>query len=99
MESFKKRLAKELLHLLLNELTEDQREWIKIQQQQKSSPDTDDPKILEIQNTIKGLYSKEELHAKSRPLFKKILEDYVKFMSEDLDERKTTQLKKIVARF
>ncbi len=96
LESFKKKLANELLKSIQGELPKDQQEWVK---QQTPNSGANDQKALEIKDLIKNRYPEKELFAKSRPVFKRLLEDYAKFMSQDLSQEKTGQLKDLVEKF
>ena len=95
LESFKKKLANDLFDSVKNALPQAEQDWIK---SHAASVNPHDPKVAEIRDEIKSLYPKEEWYEKSRVSFKKILEEYVDFMSRDLnlDENKTAQLRKIV---
>ncbi len=89
--TFKKKLAFELLKSIQGELPQSQQDWLA-----KQNQDMNDPMFLEIQKTIKEMYSQEVLYDKSKPLFKKLVSDYVEFMSEGLDSESTSKLKEIV---
>lgn len=91
MESFKKKLAFEILKSLEAELPQDQKEWLS----KNTTAEPNDPKILEIQSSVKGLYSSQALFEKSRPIFKKLLENYIEFMSSDLNPEEVSKLKAI----
>lgn len=90
LESFKKKLAAEVLQAIEKELPQDQQEWLK---ENMAKGDPHDPKVAEVRSYIHGKYSKEELQEKARPLFKKILRDYVAFMSQGLEAEKAEKLK------
>lgn len=90
LQTFKKKLAFELLKSIQAELPQDQQDWL-IQ----ANPDMQDSKLLEIQETIKNMYSEEALYEKSKPLFKKLVSDYVEFMSEGLEPESVVKLKEI----
>ena len=94
LESFKKKLANDLFDSVKRELPQEQQSWIK---DHMNSANSRDPKIAEIQNTIKNLYPQEVLYEKSRAVFKKILEEYINFMSRELDlgQEKTARLREI----
>jgi len=91
LETFKKKLAFELLKSVQGELSQDQQEWLS-----QANPDIQDPKFKEIQETIKNKYTKDQLYERTKLLFKKSLEDYVGFMSQDLGAEETTKLREIV---
>ncbi|MBI2674792.1 MAG: hypothetical protein HYX22_03625 [Candidatus Yanofskybacteria bacterium] len=90
LETFKKKLAFELLESVKGELPQDQQGWLS-----QAAPDMGDPKFVEIQNTIKGMYTNEQLYEKSKPIFKKLLEDYVAFMSQGISIEEVAKLKEI----
>ena len=50
---------------------------------------------MEIQETIKTMYSEEQLYEKSKPVFKSILDEYINFMSKDLSFSDSSKLKEI----
>lgn len=91
LQVFKKKLAFELLKSIQRELSQDQQDWIAT-----GSQDTNDPIFSELQKTIQEKYSQEVLYEKSKPMFKKLVSDYVEFMSEGLDSESTAKLKEIV---
>ncbi len=91
LQTFKKKLAFELLKSIQGELPQDQQDWLS-----KENRDMSDPMFSEIQKTIQGMYSQEVLYEKSRPIFKKLVADYTEFMSEGLDPESTAKLKEIV---
>ncbi len=95
LESFKKKLANDLFDSVKMELHEEQQIWIK---DHMTSANSRDPKIAEIQNAIRALYSAETIHEKSRRAFKRILEEYINFMYRELDlgQEKTARLREIV---
>ena len=91
LQTFKKKLAFELLKSIQGELPQNQKDWLV-----KESQDMNDPIFSEIQRTIQEMYSQETLYDKSKPLFKKLVSDYVEFMSEGLDPESMAKLKEIV---
>lgn len=91
LQTFKNKLALELLKSIQEELPQDQQDWLS-----KGSQDMNDPVFSEIQKTIQEMYSQEQLYEKSKPLFKKLLLDYVEFMSDSLDSGSADKLKEIV---
>lgn len=95
-ENFKKRLAFELLKEVRVKLPQEQQAWI--DELQTQSPSPTDPKILQLQNTISQLYSEEELHERSKAVFKRILNDYVVFMSSGLEPEKVSKLNDVLTR-
>ena len=98
LESFKKKLANVLLNSVRGELPDEQQSWIKDHMTSASSGDS---KIAEIQNSIRALYSLGALHEQSRTAFKKILKEYIDFMSKNLDlkQEQTAKLREIVGKF
>lgn len=88
LQTFKKKLAFELLKSIQGELPQNQQDWIV-----KGSGDMTDSVFSEIQKTIGEMYSQEVLYEKSKPLFKKLVLDYIEFMSEGLDPESTAKLK------
>ena len=91
LQTFKKKLAFELLKSIQGELPQNQQDWLA-----NGGKDMSDPVFLEIQKTIHEMYSQEVLYEKSKPVFKKIISDYVEFMSEGLDPESTAKLKEIL---
>ncbi len=90
LQTFKKKLAFELLKSIQGELPQNQKDWLA-----KNGQDMTDPMFPEIQKTIQETYSQEVLYEKSKPLFKKLISDYVEFMSEGLDQESNDKLKQI----
>ena len=80
LESFKRKLAFELLKSIEPQLPPDQQEWMR-----QAAPNIQEPKFKEIQQTIASMYSEEELYQRSQPIFKTMLDDYIVFMSRGLD--------------
>lgn len=97
LESFKKKLAAELLNSMKDKLSAEQQEWVK-NQSGGAGISQDDPKIAEIQQTIRGLYSEEELHQKSKEIFRKLLREYVQFMSSGLEADSVSKLNNLLTR-
>lgn len=97
LESFKRKFAAELLNSMKDKFSVEQQEWIN-GQSGGSELKQDEPKFIEIQQTIKELYPEEELYQKSKEIFRKLLEDYVQFMSSDLESDKTSKLNDLLAR-
>ena len=93
---FKKKLTSELLKAVQGELPEDEQKWIN--EVMPTSSDPTDPKVLEIKNKIGELFSENDLYDRSRLAFKKIVADYVNFMSKDLDQGKISKIEEIVAK-
>ncbi len=91
LQTFKKKLAFELLKSIQGELPQEQQDWLA-----NGGGDMNDPVFLEIQKTIQEMYSQEVLYDKTKPLFRKLVSDYVEFMSEDLDPESTAKLKEIL---
>ncbi len=90
LQTFKKKLAFELLNSFKGELPQDQQDWLA-----NGKGDMNDPMFSEVQKTIQEMYSQEVLYEKSKPLFKKLVLDYVEFMSEGLEPESVTKLKNI----
>ena len=95
-ESFKKKLISDLFQSLKDKLPEDQQEWIKGQDKNTNPQDSHIP---QIQETIRNMYSEEELHNRSREVFRLILKDYVNSMSKKIEHEKAKQLDQIVESF
>jgi len=93
LETFKRKLSSEVLLSIQAELPKDQQDWLR---ENISSANTQEPMIAEIGKFVHDKYTKEELHEKARPLFKKVLEDYIAFMSQGLEAEKTEKLKMVV---
>lgn len=96
LDGFKRKLANELLLAASDALSVEQKEWL---EKKMVSAAPDDPQLLDIQKSIYKKYSVDDLVAKSRPIFKSMLEDYVRFMSKDLSAEKAERLEKIVNGF
>ena len=92
LQTFKKKLAFELLKSVQRELPQNQQDWLA-----KQSQDMNNPIFSEIQKTIQEMYSQEVLYEKTKPMFKKLVSDYVDFMSEGLEPESTAKLKEIVS--
>ncbi len=91
LQTFKKKLAFELLKSIQGELPQNQQDWLA-----KDGQDMNDPVFSEIQKTIQGMYNQEVLYDKSKPLFKKLVSDYVEFMANGLEAESTAKLKEIL---
>lgn len=96
LESFKRKLAAELLNSVKDKLPAEQQEWIN-GQSGGSELKQDDPKFIEIQQTVKDLYSEDELYQKSKEIFRKILQEYIQFMFSGLEPDKTSKLNDLLA--
>lgn len=97
LENFKKKLAFEMMNSLKYELSAEQQEWIE-NPSGGVEVSKDDLKITEIQQTIQGLYSEEELYQKTKEIFRKILQKYIQFMSSDLEADSVSMLNGLLAR-
>jgi hypothetical protein len=91
LQTFKKKLAFELLKSVQGELPQAQQDWIA-----NGNGDMNDPVFSEIQKTIQEMYSRESLYEKSKPIFKKLVSDYVEFMSDGLEPESVAKLTEIV---
>ncbi len=91
LQTFKKKLAFELLKSLQEELPQNQQEWLV-----NGGNDINDPMFAEIHKTIQEKYSQEDLYEKTKPLFKKLVSDYIEFMSDGLEPESTAKLKGII---
>lgn len=91
LQTFKKKLAFELLKSIQGELPQNQQDWLV-----NGGSDMNDPVFSEIQKTIQETYSQEVLYDKSKPIFKKLVLDYVEFMAEGLDSESINKLKEII---
>ena len=82
LEGFKKKLASTLFDSVKVGLS-----WSEIDWADKHAGvfDPRDPKIIEMQKTIQKLYPKEALSEKGKVLFKKILAEYIDFMTRELN--------------
>jgi len=92
LQTFKKKLAFELLKSIQGKLPQNQQNWLA-----DGKGDMNDPMFPEIQKTIQEMYGQEVLYEKTKPLFNKLVLDYVEFMSEGLDSESVTKLKDIVS--
>ena len=90
--TFKKKLAFEFLKSIQGELPQNQQDWLA-----KESHDLNDPIFSETQKTIREMYDQEAVYEKSKPIFKKIVSDYVEFMSDGLDSESSAKLKEVVS--
>ncbi len=93
LETFKKKMAFELLKSIEKELPQEQQDWLADPKMNQA-----DPRLPEIQKMIQGMYSEEQLYEKSRSIFKTMLDDYIDFMAEKLDPEETQKLKEIADR-
>ena len=91
LQTLKKKLAFELLKSIQGELPQNQQDWLV-----SGNGDINDPVFSEIQKTIQEMYGQEVLLEKSKPVFKKLVVDYVEFMSEGLDSESTAKLKEVI---
>lgn len=98
LEDFKKKLAFELMNLLKGELSSEQQEWIENQVNRGIEVGQSNSQIAEIQQTIQGLYSEEELYQKSKEIFRKMLQEYIQFMSSGLEADSVSKLDDLLAR-
>lgn len=96
LESFKKKLAGSLFEAVRGALSEEESAWV-LSHADSGLFDPADSKVSEIRESIKELYAEEALQERSRQLFKKIVVDYVDFMSRELglDQGKRGRLEKI----
>lgn len=90
LQTFKKKLAFELLNSIKGELPQEQQDWLA-----NGNGDMNDPIFLKVQKTIQGMYGQEILYEKSKPLFRALVLDYIQFMSDGLGERSVTKLREI----
>lgn len=98
LESFKRKFAAELLNSTKDKLTVEQQEWIN-GQSSSSGPAQGDSKFTEIQQAVKGLYPEEEFYQKSKDIFRKILQEYIQFMSSGLEPDSISKLNELLVRF
>ncbi|MBI2639840.1 MAG: hypothetical protein HYW90_03045 [Candidatus Sungbacteria bacterium] len=96
LEGFKKKLARSLFDAVKGVLSEEEKGWV-ADHMGSVFFDPADPKVKEIEESVKKRYSKGALQEKSRQLFKEILADYIDFMSRELilDQAKIERLKSI----
>ena len=97
IEGFKKRLAFETLKAIQGKLPEDQKEWLNSGDAKMANPQN--PEILKIQETIKSLFSEEEMYNITRPILKNLMQKYIDLMSRNASAEKVSQMKEIVERF
>ena len=90
-QTFKKKLAFELLKSIQGELPQNQQDWLV-----SGGQDTSDPMFQEVQKTIQEMYGEEVLHGKSKPLFRKLVSDYVEFMADGLEPESVAKLEEVV---
>lgn len=98
LEDFKKKLAFGLMNSLKGELSLEQQKWIENQISGGIEISQNDLKISEIQKAIQGLYSEEELYQKSKEIFRKMLQEYVQFMSSGLEADSASRLNGLIAK-
>ena len=91
LQTFKKKLAFELLKSVQGELPQGQQDWIV-----NGGQDMNDPMFAEIKKNIQEMYSQESLYEKSKSVFKKIVSDYTEFMSDGLDSESVGKLNEIL---
>lgn len=94
VDIFQKKVASEVLILVKQQLPTEYQQWI--EDHLKDQPDPADPKAMEIKNKIAEMFSEIQLSDMSRVAFKKLVSDYVDFMSDGLSAEKTSKLKAIV---
>lgn len=94
IDIFKKKLAAEVLRLVQEQLPQEYQQWIA--DHLKDQPDPADPKTMEIKNKIAEMFSETDLADMSRVGFKKIVSDYVDFISDGLDAEKVAKIKGIL---
>ena len=95
---FKHKLAGTLLQDIQGKFNPEERTWLDMHQKDTEAPDMNDPMVVEIQKRI-AEFPKEELLAQTRPLFKKMLTEYVDFMAARIDSGTAEQLRSIVSKF
>ena len=93
LESVKKKFANDFLVSMQGDLPHAQQKWL---EQNIKTASANDPKVIEIQDTIQNMHSLDELRIMSHKVFKEILENYVDFMSKSLSNEKQSQLNDIV---
>lgn len=98
LDGFKKKFANEMLKELQSSFSTEQHQWLN-QTIVKKEYDKNDPRILEIQNTINSAYPEDKRDEMSRGVFKKILVSYINFMIPKVDPDKVEKLKKIAEGF
>ena len=95
IDFFKRRLANEL--------------WLDVKKDMKNVPawaeelqvmaDTSDPRLMELKKRVEAEFSRSELTKRSRPLFKKILREYITPISLGLEPNAIARLEEIIKRF
>jgi len=98
LEGFKKKFANEMLKELHGILSEDQKKWL-TQMIAVKEYDKNDPSFIGIQKTIDSTYTPEKLYELSRPVFKKIVNSYVSFVSSKITVEKAEKLNGILNKF
>ena len=93
VEIFKKKTATEILKSVQGRLPEEYQYWIA--EHLSANTDQSDPKVLEIKNKIGELFSETELSDLSRAALKKLVFDYIEFMSDGLSSEKVDKLNEI----
>ena len=91
---FKKKLAAELLATIKPQLSSEYQQWIA--DHLREQPNASNPKALEIKNKIAEMFPEKEFASMSRGAFKKLVQDYVNFMSEGLSSEKAAKIQEIV---
>ena len=98
LEWFKKKFAVELLNEFKENLSEDQRNWL-IQAMLKDEFDKNDPTMVQIQEIINSYSDKEEFNQITRKVFKKIITDYINFMTQKVGPEKGEKLAQLLQGF
>ncbi len=93
LDIFKKKVAAEVLRIVQGQLPEEQQSWIAGHLQ--FQPDPADPKVLEIKNKIGELFSETQLSDITRIAFKKLVKEYIDFMSDGLDADRVSKINAI----
>lgn len=98
LEGFKRKFANELLKELWGSFTEDQQKWLN-QTISSKNYDKNHFHVAEMQKIVDSTYPSDKLDELSRRVFKKILESYVNFMSQKVDNEKGYRLRKALNDF
>lgn len=95
LDDFKKKLAAELMDETKNSLPKSQQEWIL---NNSASAKRNDPAVKEVQEAIAKHYPAEIMRLKIEQTFRRILKEYIDFISRDLrlDQQTLARLENVI---
>ncbi len=87
---FQKKIAMEVLRLTQHELSREDQEFIANEGSKINDPQH--PMVAKIREKLKNLHSVEEYRTMTRGIFKELLPQYVRYMSDSLSAEKVDLL-------